>query len=55
MVLFLKVTGWNGGLTGATELMRTPLAAHSIASDLVKLSTPARAAPEWLQTELIII
>lgn len=30
---------------GATVLMRTPAEAHSIASDLARLSTPARAAP----------
>lgn len=32
--------------TGATELIRTPAGAHSIDSDLVRLSTPALAAPE---------
>lgn len=35
-------------LTGATELTRTPEAAHSIARLLVKLSTAALAAPVWL-------
>lgn len=34
--------------TGATELIRTPEAAHSIARLFVKLSTAALAAPVWL-------
>ena len=33
-------------LTGETALTRTPDAAHSKANVLVRLSTPARAAPE---------
>lgn len=36
-------------LTGAIELILTPLDAHSIAKDLVKLSTAALAAPVWLK------
>ena len=31
--------------TGATELILTPFSAHSIANDLVRLSTAALAAP----------
>ena len=31
--------------TGATEFILTPFSAHSIANDLVRLSTPALAAP----------
>src|SRR5678816_2166188 len=32
---------------GATALTRTPLGAHSTAAVSVKLTMPARAAPEW--------
>ena len=32
---------------GATALTRTPAAAHSPAAVSVKLTMPARAAPEW--------
>lgn len=39
-------------LTGAIALTLTPLDAHSMAKDLVRLSTAARAAPEWLNTNL---
>ena len=35
-------------LTGAMAFKRTPLGAHSIASDFVKFSTPALAAPDGL-------
>ena len=35
--------------TGATAFIRTPDAAHSTASVLVRLSTADRAAPVWLE------
>lgn len=50
-VLFLRRKNMMlNKLTGATELILTPWFAHSIASDFVRFSTPALAAPVWLKT-----
>ena len=38
-------------LTGAMELMRILLGAHSMAILFIKFSTPALAAPVWLWGE----
>ena len=46
--------GQTVSLTGATALTRTPLSAHSMDRDLVRLSTPALAAPVWLQKQTSI-
>ena len=46
--------GQTVSLTGATALTLTPLSAHSMDRDLVRLSTPALAAPVWLQKQTSI-